>query len=83
MPSKVIETNPLQDFHLNVSLFERMIVNGFPFVSLAEQHRMRPSVAAVVSRVFYPQLRNHPTVERYPDIRSELLQPVNWLIYKA
>ena len=75
-----------QDFHLNVSLFERMILNGFPFVSLEEQHRMGPPIAAVVSRVFYPQLRNHPFVERYPEIRcvkkdnerlreSHILQP--------
>ena len=52
-----------------MSLFERLILNGFPFVALEEQHRMGPPIASVVSRVFYPQLRNHPAVERYPDIR--------------
>ena len=52
-----------------MSLFERLILNGFPFVALDEQHRMGPDVASVVSRVFYPQLRNHPSVQRYPDIR--------------
>ena len=56
-----------------MSLFERLILNGFPLVALDEQHRMGPDIASVVSRVFYPQLRNHPSVQRYPDIRYELL----------
>ena len=67
-----MKCNLFQDFDLNVSLFERMILNGFPLAGLEEQHRMGPPIASVVSRVFYPQLRNHPAVERYPDIRCGL-----------
>ncbi len=58
-----------RDFGLNVSLFERMVLNGYPYVRLAEQHRMRPEISAVVEATFYPGLANNESVRKYPDIR--------------
>ena len=52
-------------YHLDVSLFERLILNGFEHVQLKEQHRMRPEVSKMIKSVFYPQLLDHPSVKRY------------------
>ena len=52
-------------YHLDVSLFERLILNGFEHVQLKEQHRMRPEVSEMIKSVFYPQLLDHPSVKRY------------------
>ena len=57
-------------YHLDVSLFERLIRNGFPHSSLEYQHRMRPEIAQLVKPHIYSTLFNHLSVEQYPDIRG-------------
>ena len=63
-----VETYDLASrYHLDVSLFERMVKNGIHYDCLEVQHRMRPIIADV-SRHIYPNLKDHKTVELYPNI---------------
>lgn len=57
-------------YHLNVSLFERLINNKIQCVSLTTQHRMRPEIAELVCPTIYPVLINHNSVLKYPSIRG-------------
>eukprot|EP00967_Tisochrysis_lutea_P060392 scaffold77255_cov17-Tisochrysis_lutea.AAC.1 len=37
---------------LNVSLFERLVVQGFPFATLTVQHRMHPGISALIKHTY-------------------------------
>jgi len=54
-------------FHLDVSLFERMVRNNVEQVTLLRQRRMRPHISKLISPL-YPNLENHPHVSTYPDV---------------
>lgn len=54
-------------YHLDVSLFERMVDNGIHCDCLQIQHRMRPMISKVVRKI-YPDLIDHETVESYDNI---------------
>ena len=56
-------------YHLDLSLFERMINNGLDCVTLSTQHRMRPEISLLVKPI-YPELKNHESVHDYPVIRG-------------
>ncbi|XP_025408044.1 NFX1-type zinc finger-containing protein 1-like isoform X1 [Sipha flava] len=56
-------------FNLDVSLFERMVKNGFPCYTLDTQHRMRPEISALIKPI-YPFLRDHEIVKDRSDIRG-------------
>lgn len=43
-------------FDLNRSLFERLILKGFPHVTLTQQHRMRPEISSMIRHLTYPDL---------------------------
>ncbi|CAJ1431671.1 unnamed protein product [Effrenium voratum] len=58
-----------KQFHLDVSLFERLIHNGAEHVTLLQQRRMHPKISRLI-KPYYPQLRDHHSTERYPDIRG-------------
>ena len=47
-------------YHLDVSLFERLIINGIPYVTLKTQHRMRPDIASLICPAIYKKLENGP-----------------------
>lgn len=52
-------------FDLNRSLFERLILAGYPHQVLSQQHRMRPEIAALVRELSYPSLTDAPrTLDR-------------------
>lgn len=53
---------------LNVSLFERLAVGGFPHVTLGVQHRMHPEISAIVRSCTYPQLQDHVSVQQHPPL---------------
>ena len=55
-------------YNLDVSLFERLVRNGFPHATLEYQHRMRPEIAQLVKPHIYTTLLNHQVVEQYSDI---------------
>ena len=57
-------------YKLDISLFERLILNGHPHVTLNIQHRMRPEIAQLVHPHIYDTLYNHTSVEQYPDVRG-------------
>lgn len=48
-------------FYLNVSLFQRMIELGVPYIMLNQQRRMIPSIRRILTP-FYPELTDHPLV---------------------
>lgn len=45
-----------RDYHLNISLFERLVNNGFKFTQLQKQHRMRPEISRALMPHFYADL---------------------------
>ena len=53
-----------KNYNLDVSLFERLINNGFEYVKLLEQHRMRPEISRIVKNEFYSDLQDHFSVQR-------------------
>lgn len=54
-------------FHLDVSLFERLIKNGADHVTLLQQRRMHPKISRLM-RPLYPELRDHKSVSDYPEV---------------
>jgi len=55
-------------YDLNRSLFERLILKGFPHKTLAEQHRMRPEISSLVRELTYPELVDAPNTLNRPNI---------------
>lgn len=58
-------------FHLNTSLFERLVQNKIPYTILNRQRRMAPELRFIVQQ-YYPKLRDHPVVE---DVANRPLVP--------
>ena len=66
-----VETIDLARRHaLSVSMFERLINNNVPHISLDTQHRMRPEFAALLTPSIYPRLLNAPTTRGRPHVRG-------------
>uniref|UniRef100_A0A8D9EVL1 NFX1-type zinc finger-containing protein 1 n=1 Tax=Cacopsylla melanoneura TaxID=428564 RepID=A0A8D9EVL1_9HEMI len=59
-----------RDFNLDVSLFERLINNGFHHVTLQVQHRMRPEICSLLTPTIYETLSNHKSVTKLPWVRG-------------
>ncbi|XP_068120429.1 NFX1-type zinc finger-containing protein 1 [Hyperolius riggenbachi] len=59
-----------KNFNLEVSMFERLIESGLPFVRLNYQHRMRPEIAQLLTPHIYKELENHPSVLTYENIKG-------------
>ena len=57
-------------YNLAVSLFERLVKNDFPYVTLAIQHRMRPDISKLVHPHIYEHLVDHDSVKDYPSIKG-------------
>ena len=57
-------------FDLNRSLFERLVLNGYPHQVLSQQHRMRPELSAVVRHLTYPDLIDAPSTQGRPCLRG-------------
>ena len=56
-------------YNLNLSLFERLILNEFRHATLTLQHRMRPEISSVM-RLIYPMLVDNYIVSEYEHIRG-------------
>ena len=52
-------------FHLDVSMFERLVRNNMPFVMLREQRRMAPEISQLLEPI-YDKLQDHQSVREYP-----------------
>ena len=75
-----INTYELQQDHprgeryaLDVSLFERFVRPKYgapelPYCSLKTQRRMHPSISELVRSTLYPQLKDHESVSKYPEV---------------
>ncbi|KAG6371175.1 P-loop containing nucleoside triphosphate hydrolase protein [Boletus reticuloceps] len=57
-------------FDLNRSLFERLVLKGYPHETLSTQYRMRPEISAFVRELTYPELIDAPSTRQRPDIRG-------------
>ncbi|TVY43119.1 NFX1-type zinc finger-containing protein [Lachnellula subtilissima] len=55
-------------FDLNRSLFERLILRGFPHVTLEQQHRMRPEFSKMIRQLTYPNLKDAPSTKNRADL---------------
>eukprot|EP00804_Cyclotella_cryptica_P021863 CCRYP_000836-RA/>CCRYP_000836-RA protein AED:0.40 eAED:0.12 QI:0/0/0/0.5/1/1/6/0/1669 len=57
-------------YDFDVSLFERMILAGYPSAMLQVQHRMRPCISALIREQTYPTLQDHTSVHQYPNVKG-------------
>ncbi|GMT03799.1 hypothetical protein PENTCL1PPCAC_25973 [Pristionchus entomophagus] len=57
--------------NMEVSLFERLVKNGYPFHTLGLQHRMlAPLTEHVVKPFFYKMLRDALSIHEYPSVQG-------------
>ena len=59
-----------QKFNLEISLFERMVLNKMDCKQLSIQHRMRPEIARLTKRIYDHEIIDNDRVKSYPDIRG-------------
>ena len=58
-------------YNLDISLFERLVRNDVPCITLEEQHRMRPEISVLMRHEhLYPNLKDHASVSFYEDIKG-------------
>ncbi|KAF2837532.1 P-loop containing nucleoside triphosphate hydrolase protein [Patellaria atrata CBS 101060] len=57
-------------FDLNRSLFERLILAGYPHTTLMKQHRMSPEISSLIRHLTYPDLKDAPTTMNRPPVRG-------------
>ncbi|KAL7484059.1 hypothetical protein ACHAW6_009716 [Cyclotella cf. meneghiniana] len=57
-------------YDFDVSLFERMILAGYPSAMLQVQHRMRPCISALIREQTYPMLQDHESVHNYLNVKG-------------
>lgn len=56
-------------YHLDISLFERMINNGMEVVTLLKQHRMRPLISTLMEPI-YPELQDDESVHGRDNVKG-------------
>ncbi|KAH7925247.1 P-loop containing nucleoside triphosphate hydrolase protein [Leucogyrophana mollusca] len=59
-----------EGYNLNMSLFERLVLKGFPHKTLTAQHRMRPEISTLIRRLTYPDLTDAPGTKGRDNIRG-------------
>ena len=57
-----------QKYNLEVSLFERMVLNSMDCKRLSIQHRMRPEIATLTKRIYDHEIVDHDSVCNFPPI---------------
>ena len=57
-----------QKYNLEISLFERMVMNSMDCKRLCIQHRMRPEIAALTKRIYDHDIIDHETVCEFEDM---------------
>ena len=55
-------------YNLEVSLFERMVLNSMDCKRLSIQHRMRPEIATLTKRIYDHEIEDHDSVCDFPAI---------------
>ncbi|KAL8670572.1 MAG: hypothetical protein Q9168_004900 [Polycauliona sp. 1 TL-2023] len=59
-----------EGYDLNRSMFERLVLKGFPHQILTQQHRMRPEISALVRSITYPDLLDAPKTKGRSNLRG-------------
>jgi len=59
-----------EGYDLNRSLFERLVLRGYPHQILFQQHRMRPELSALVRQLTYPDLIDAPSTQGRPNLKG-------------
>ena len=59
-----------EGYDLNRSMFERLILKGYPHQVLHQQHRMRPELSSLVRHLTYPELTDAPSTKSRSDLRG-------------
>ncbi|KAI1989899.1 hypothetical protein LOZ53_003465 [Ophidiomyces ophidiicola] len=57
-------------FDLNRSMFERLVLAGFPITTLTEQHRMRPEISHLIRHLTYSDLIDAEGTKNRPALRG-------------
>ncbi|KAF7376292.1 hypothetical protein MSAN_00044600 [Mycena sanguinolenta] len=57
-------------FKFDMSLMERLAVNGLAMSQINVQRRMRPTISALIRNALYPALQDHDLVKSYSDVRG-------------
>nr|GAT60754.1 predicted protein [Mycena chlorophos] len=57
-------------YELNRSMFERLVLEGYPHRTLEKQHRMRPEISAFIRELTYPGLIDAPSTSNRPNLRG-------------
>ncbi|XP_022780981.1 NFX1-type zinc finger-containing protein 1-like [Stylophora pistillata] len=57
-----------QKYNLEISLFERMVMNCMECKRLSIQHRMRPEIAALTKRIYEHEIIDHESVCSFENI---------------
>lgn len=55
---------------LDVSMFERLVRMGIPYVTLSTQRRMHPEISCLITPSIYKCLHNDPSVSLHPIVRG-------------
>ncbi|KAG0367590.1 hypothetical protein BGZ54_003635, partial [Gamsiella multidivaricata] len=64
-----MSVDDLKHKNIDVSMFERLVQNHFPFTVLNCQRRMRPEIRSLI-RPIYAHLTDHDSVKRYENVRG-------------
>jgi superfamily I DNA and/or RNA helicase len=59
-----------EGYDLNRSLFERLVLKGYPHQTLSQQHRMRPEISTLIRQLTYPDLVDAPNTKNRPNLRG-------------
>ncbi|KAK0239335.1 P-loop containing nucleoside triphosphate hydrolase protein [Armillaria nabsnona] len=59
-----------EGYDLNRSLFERLVLRGYPHHTLVAQHRMRPEISALIRHLTYPDLLDASKTQDRPHLRG-------------
>ncbi|KAI9652701.1 MAG: hypothetical protein M1829_001484 [Trizodia sp. TS-e1964] len=59
-----------QGYDFNRSMFERLVLAGYPHTTLSKQHRMCPEISSLVRRLTYPSLRDADKTMNRPPVRG-------------
>ncbi|KAK5048890.1 hypothetical protein LTR84_005310 [Exophiala bonariae] len=57
-------------FDLNRSMFERLVLQGYPHTTLSKQHRMCPEISRLIRRLTYPDLLDAEKTLNRPKLRG-------------
>lgn len=57
-------------YDLNRSLFERLVLKGYPHQVLSQQHRMRPELSIIIRQLTYPDLVDAAGTQGRDDLRG-------------